>query len=450
MLACFIIYILLLVGIGIYDAFRVKDFTDFVVAGKKQNTFTVFMSLMASMIGASATIGIMANVMSIGFPSFWWLAVGTVGLLLQAGFLSEKIRGLDACTLPDIAGITVGRPAEIILALIIAVSWTGIIAAQFVAMSQLIALVTGTKNTTTLLLIVSLVVVLYTAIGGQLSVVKTDVLQCMVIIVGIVACFLYLFLSGKGDTAPVLQNVELLNDNYTVKNLIYQLFVVGGTYLLGPDIISRNLVSRDGRTAKKAAGIAGAVLIVFAAVIVFIGMWVKYNVDTETLAGQNPLVYLINSVIPKPIGIILAIGLISALLSSADTCIINAASIIEKDILKRDKVLEIRVWVLVLGIVSILIAVGKNDIISTLTGAYSVYAPGVVFPLLIAILCHGKKEIRQTVWVIAVICGGACGAVTTYTSLGFYELPLIGMGISLIVALLSVKWTKSKKEAVQA
>jgi SSS family solute:Na+ symporter len=219
--------------------------------------------------------------------------------------------------------------------------------------------------------------------------------------------------------------------------------VVGGTYFLGPDIISRNLVSKDGKTAKKAAGLAGLVLIVFAVIIVLIGMWVKYNVDSEVLAGQNPLVYLINNVIPRPIGIILAIGLISALLSSADTCLINAASIVEKDILKRDKVTEIRGWVLVLGVVAIVIAVGKSDIISILTGAYSVYAPGVVFPLLIAILCHGRRKIRPAIWVLAVLCGGVCGAITTYTPYGFYELPLIGMGISLVVALLSVNWRRT-------
>ncbi len=444
MFIAFIIYLLLLLGIGIYDAFRVKNFNDFVVAGKRQNTFTVFMSLMATMIGASATVGLMSTVMDIGFSAFWWLGVGTVGLVLQSVFLSERVRSLEACTLPEVAKITVGRGAEVILAVLIAVSWTGIIAAQFIAMTQLISLVTGRANTATLLVLVSAAVILYTTVGGQLSVVKTDVIQSVIIFIGIIACFLFLFAKGGKDTEAVYQNISLFQENYTVKNLIYQLFVVGGTYLLGPDIISRNLLSKDGKTAKRAAGIASGVLVLFAGIIVLIGMWVKYNVPQDVLAGQNPLVYLINSVIPKPVGILLAIGLISALLSSADTCLINAASIIERDILKRDKVLEIRIWVLVLGVISTLIAIGKSDIIATLTGAYSVYAPGVVFPLLIAILCHKKKEIRKPVWIAAVVCGGLCGAVTTYTSFGFYELPLIGMGISLVISLLSVKWQKEK------
>ena len=97
---------------------------------------------------------------------------------------------------------------------------------------------------------------------------------------------------------------------------------------------------------------------------------------------------------------------------------------------------------------------GRGDIMSLLTGAYSIYTPGIIFPLLIAILCHKKKEIRQPIWVAAVVLGGLFGIIGTYFAplLEKLSLPapvmsnlsLIGMGLSLLVALISVKWNSNK------
>ena len=77
---------------------------------------------------------------------------------------------------------------------------------------------------------------------------------------------------------------------------------------------------------------------------------------------------------------------------------INAASIIEYDLLKRDKVKEIRVIVCALGIISLCIALFSNNIIGLLMSAYSVYVPGIVIPLLFGILCYKKRNINKKLY----------------------------------------------------
>ena len=99
----------------------------------------------------------------------------------------------------------------------------------------------------------SIVIILYTLLGGQTSVVKTDKVQLVIIIAGIALCCGYLYLIKGGDTSSVAQNIELLNQSYRPSNLINQFFVIGGVYFLGPDIISRNFISKDKKAAKKAA-----------------------------------------------------------------------------------------------------------------------------------------------------------------------------------------------------
>ena len=448
------IYLLIFLIISLLDMKGIKTFTDYAVAGRVQGSFAVTMTLLATVVGASTTIGICDTVYSIGFPGIWWLAFGAIGLILQSVFISGKVRATEADKLPDLAKITVGRGAELIIALIIVISWIGVIAGQLVAMNSLISFATG-RSDTWLFVIVSAVVIIYTLIGGQSSVVKTDKLQFIIIIVSSVLCCAYLYLVKGDATGNVATNIELLNDNYTTRNLLTQFFVIGGVYFLGPDIISRNFISRDENTAKKSALIAGIGLFGFSLVITLIGMWIRYNVTPDQLADSKALMY-IAGVLPKYISIPLIFGLLSAILSSTDTCIINASSIFVKDIMKRESVRDIRITVAVIGAIAIVLAVsGRGDIMSLLTGAYSVYTPGVIFPLLVAILSYRKNGVRPALWISAVIVGGLFGIAGTYFGnlLAKLALPqmiidnltLIGMLLSLLLSLISVKWSSQNK-----
>lgn len=436
MLLFIILYAIVLIAIGVYDSFKIKTFEDYAVAGKNQKYIFVVLSLMATMIGASATIGLVDRVNVIGFPAFWWLGVGAIGLVLQSVFLSKKIRALDANTLPDIAMKTVGSGGKTLLAVIIAVSWIGIIAAQFIAMSSILSFAIGIQNNRKLIVIIAIAVILYTIIGGQLSVIKTDGIQAVLILTGFIGTFIYLFFISDSNIKPIFDNIELLNNDFKLIDLINLFFITGGAYFLGPDIISRNLVSKDGATAKKSAVTAGAHLVIFAVIITLIGMWAHYNVSD--FGGMNPLVYIMSECIPKPLAIMLCLGLISSLLSSADTCIINAASIVEHDIFKRDKVNEIRIIVGIIGTAALSIALFKSDIISLLMASYSIYVPGIVCPLFIAIWFHKKRKVKKAIWYSAVVIGGGLGILNSYFGIGFEFLPLVGMGISEILSVISV------------
>ena len=444
-------YLVVFIVIGILDIKNIKSFTDYSVAGKKQSSLAVVMTLLATVVGASTTIGITTTVYNIGFPGIWWLAFGAIGLILQSVFLSRKVREIGADTLPDLAGRIAGRPAEIIISLIIVISWVGVIAGQLVAMNSLITFALG-KSSTVIFAVTSVIVIAYTAIGGQMSVVKTDKVQLFIILIGVAICMGYLYIAKGENNATILQNVELLNDQYKASNLFTQFFVIGGVYFLGPDIMSRNFIAKDGKSAKSAAWIAGVVLFAFSVVITLIGMWLRYNVTPEEMNGLGPLMYAV-SIMPKWAAILLIFGLLSAILSSTDTCIINASTIFVKDILKKESVAGVRITVIVIGLISLTLALfGQGDIMSLLSGAYSIYTPGVIFPLMVAIFAYKKRRLNLGVWIAAVVAGGLFGILGTYfgatlekigvPALIMNYLTLIGMGISLILSLLSVKWKK--------
>lgn len=471
-----ITYFLVLGFICIRDLFKVKNFDDYVVAGRKQTTSFVFMSLMATVLGASATVGIAARAESIGFAAFWWLAVGAIGFWFQAAFLSKPVHNLDVRTLPEIAEKTVGKTGRKLVALIIAISWIGIIAAQFAAVAGFIGLVLGHDAGTLSVLITAGIVIVYTLLGGQLSVVRTDALQFGILALGFFAAAVYLFggFSGAENAMQIAAesavgtavgsaahsavestsaglatfgNFNLLNEKFGFTDLVVMLFTVGGAYFLGPDVISRNLVAKDASSARKAVVAGSFAILVFSVVIVLLGMWTAtYASEMAPGVGPatNPLFRLASDVLPLPLAALLSVGLLSALLSSADTCLINSAAIFGSDILNTRRISVVRLLVVAIGVIATFLALQGKDIIGLLTMAYSVYTPGIVAPLAVAIVSYKKFTIKKSLWYAGVCIGGLFGLVpailaSTVKMQTPNYIPLIGVAVSLVFALISLK-----------
>ena len=460
-----LIYFFVLGFICIRDLFKVKNFDDYVVAGRKQSSPFVFMSLMATVLGASATVGIAARAESIGFAAFWWLAVGAIGFWFQAAFLSKPVHDLDVRTLPEIAEKTVGKTGRKLVALIIAVSWIGIIAAQFAAVAGFIGLVLGHDAGTQSVLITAVIVIVYTLLGGQLSVVRTDALQFGILTLGFFAAAIYLFGGFSGAENAALQtagtlaassstvnsaglatfgNFNLLNEKFGISDLAIMLFTIGGAYFLGPDVISRNLVAKDATSARKAVVAGSFAILAFSVIIVLLGMWAATYAPATAGSATNPLFRLASGVLPLPLAALLSVGLLSALLSSADTCLINSAAIFGSDILNTRRISVVRISVVVIGIIATYLALQGKDIIGLLTMAYSVYTPGIVAPLAVAIIAHKKFKVKKTLWYAGVIIGGLFGLIpailaSTAKIQSPAYLPLVGIAISLAFALASLK-----------
>lgn len=434
------VYLVLLFIIGgFFFKNNPRNYSNFIIAGHRRGQILVLFSLMATMIGGSATFGIASQGWHIGFPAFWWLGVGSVGLFLQSILISEKVRKIEANTLPQVADITVGKKARLILSAVIVISWLGVIAGQFAALGQVVPLFVGSSRTELCIFFAAAIVIAFTTAGGQFSVMRTDTLMFLFIFLSTLAAAVCLAL--KGDNSVLIGEIHAFNDAFSPFDLLILLFVIGGTYFIGPDVLSRSMAAKDGITAKKASLFAAVVLLVFNGLMIFIILWVRENASIPE--GTNPLVYLINNTFSPWISIFFSLGLISALLSSASTCLITTAGIIQNDLICKESVRSMRCFVLLIGIIATVLALTNSNIISLLTGAYSVYAPGLVFPLCVAIRCYPKYKIREKIWITAVIQGSCLGLLGNLISLS--ALSFIGMILSLFIAMASIEPVKKNE-----
>ena len=428
-------YTVILLTIGIIDFKKVKNFNEYVLAGRRQNRLLVTVSLVASMIGSGSTIGMANNAFRVGFPAFWFLAVGGMGLILQSVLLSEKVRESKAVSLPDLADKTMGKEVRVLVSVIIVITWIGIISAQFIAAKKLVTAMTGWESVLVLPAIAA-VIILYSFFGGQSSILKTDFLQQAILFIAVIFTVIFVFVKEPVQTSTL--RFEVLNEQFKWTDLVYYLTLVMGSYFICPMMFSRLLTAKTPAIAKKSSLWAGLGVIVFAVMITLIGVWARHTIpDLET---RDVLSYIFLYKLPRLAGLLLLLGLLSAIVSTVDTCLVMTSSIIEHDILHKSRVSWARGLVIAVGVfgtgAAVIASLRETNIIGILLEAFAIYTAGIVPTLFIALMFIKKRQLNRPLAFTAILVGGVMGVLAKF--LGMKFLALYGMIASTVLALAAV------------
>ncbi len=385
------------------------------VAERRSSWGAVAASLVATIFGASSTLGLIGLGYSQGLVGAWWSLTGAVALVPFGLFLAARIRDRGVYTLPDILAGAFGREVALAGAVCIGVAWCGVVAAQMVAAARLLE---GTLAWPfgVALLAVSAVFILYTLWGGQISVLRTDAWQlalfagALLVSFGLVLRALLAQEDPGGRVPSHLWDFPVSRGFGWYQLLVFYPLVVGLPYLVGPDMASRVLCARDGPTARKAALVAAALVAPVALLLAVLGVLLHGLLPGVTPEGALPLA--LKDLAPPGLRGLLVVGLLAALMSSADTTLMSASSILSLNVLAplarwpRERA---HVWtrrlVLAVGATAWALAAFQKGIIASLLLAYSVFVGGVVLPTLVA-LAPGGLGLGARAAFAAVVLGG--------------------------------------------
>ena len=94
------LYILLLIGLSVYRSKKAKteNAVNFLTAGASAGALLCALSLVSTIIGGSATLGIGTLAQKIGAAAFRWLGVGAIGLFIHGWLSATVISSNGACT----------------------------------------------------------------------------------------------------------------------------------------------------------------------------------------------------------------------------------------------------------------------------------------------------------------------------------------------------------------
>jgi len=458
MLELFIIifYFLAVILIGILSRRKHWGLDDFFVSRRRQSTVFVTGSLLATIIGGSATLGMAGLGFSRGLTGIWWLLAGSIGLMILGTFLAKKVRDAGLYTLPELIEKQYDKRAALAASILIVLAWTAVIAGQIIAAGKIFSIL-GVGSSSTWMIIFTLTFVVYVIIGGQYAVIRTDLLQAILIFGGIFAAgiFLLVKIGGPGSLYSSLPSDSFsfpLSSKFSARDLLTYLLIIGSTYVVGPDIYSRLFCAKDGRTARKSVFFAAGLLIPVALMIVLIGMGALVLFPQITPEQAFPVV--IKNLFPPFLGGLVLAALISAVMSSADKTVLSASIILTRDIFgffkpaadEKAFINILRLSILILGLIALALALALQGVISALLFAYTIYTCGVIIPVIMGFY-KDKLKVTPLSALIAIIAGGLSGLASKIWQIPYIDLIALPFSGTLLylVSLLERKFRNRAK-----
>jgi SSS family solute:Na+ symporter len=454
------VYFLAIIGIGVWSKRRAGSQNGFFVAHRRGTLPLITGSLVATAIGGSALIMTSKLGFELGLPGAWWLLVGSVGLVLLGVFFAKRVRGAALYTLPELVEKQYDRRVSLAAAILIVIAWVGVVAGQIVAAGIFLSIL-GIGSTTFWVVIFTAVVVVYAILGGQFSIIRTDVFQAPIFFIGIFIVLALVFshvggLGGLKASLPLSYFSFPTNPAFDWKMLLSFLILVGATYVVGPDMYSRLFCAKGEKTAQRSAILSAFLFIPLAFAITLIGMSAK--VLYPEIAAEGAFPQVISGVLsPGLSGLVLA-AVIAALMSSADTCLLTQSVILTEDIIKRahpalderKTVLLTRLSLIGLGLVALGLALTLKTVYESLLFAYTVFTCGLVVPV-IAGFYKDKLRVTPRGALAALIGGGTIGLLGKIPGLDIPfkgDLGLIGFAVSAII-LFGVSFLDLKRSSLR-
>lgn len=433
-------YALFLLWLGYTEYKKADSVGHFVVSSRNAPWYLVGGSIIASCIGGSATIGTVGLSYEIGFAAIWWLLSAVCGFILLTVFLAKKVSNSKALTMPQMLEYYIGKRARFIASIVIVIAWSAILAAQFSAAARIIASIADIPFHTALLVGAFLIVV-YSILGGQASILRSDLIQTIIILSGFLLIVLW-FVFFKG--API-QSVkfEFFNEKFGFDTWSYYMVILGGSYVVCPMLFARILSAKNEKHAVGGALFAIAGILLGAFLVVMVGVLSKNFITANTLS-DTILTNEIFQLLPAWLGIVLLIVLLSAIISSADSCLITASSVFCNDILHTKSLITYRSFTVVFAAAALTLTFGGKNILGFLFAANDIYVSGIVAPVFIAMVTYNGRRMNEKLAIAAIVAGGGLGFYAAVSDIKYYSM--LGVLAALVLSL-AAAFVKEKHSA---
>lgn len=349
-LFAFVGYLLIVTAIGIFTTrFSSKGVREYFIGGRNMNRFVVALSAVVSGRSSWLLLGVTGMAYKMG-PSAVWAVVGYIlAELLLFLFYAKRLRYFsekyDCITLPDFFAARFGDKNGLLrltLALIILVFMVSYVSAQFVGGGKAFAAGFQIDNTTGIL-ITAAIVLLYTLLGGFLAVSLTDMIQAFFMIFALIILPV-IAIADRGGLSIVLEQLKALHPRF-IDPFALSLGTAIGFLGIGlgspgnPHIIARYMSIDDPEQLRFSAVVGTVWNVLMAWGALFIGLAGRvYFPEVSLLPGSDTEnlypVLAQQHLHPVLFGIVVA-SIFAAIMSTADSQLLVAASGIVRDIYEK-------------------------------------------------------------------------------------------------------------------
>lgn len=413
------LYLLAMVGIGLYfsRSSKVGGGDDFLFAGRSLSTPVMVATLLVTWVGSGTIIGGANFAYNYGPIAGMIFFAGTPLGILVLLLIARRIRRAARHTIPELLEARFGTGVRTVAALVTAVAYIGLVAAQFVGGGYVLALITpldATQGT----LVVAVVVTVLTVTGGLFSVAYTDFVSAVLILAALVASvpIVLLAIGGPSDYWQGLpEAASTPTGGLTGLQLLGYFLPLFLLLLADQNLYQRLAAAKDERSARNST-----LGMLFSSFFVFVPVVLLATAAAILIPGINGdesvLRLASEGHLPVVLGGVLLAGAVAFVITTGSSFMLSGASNIAFDLFARfggsrigdrGTLIVQRVSVLAIALVAIALGLYFPTVLDLQMYSYTIYGAGIT-PAVFAVLFWKRAT---TAGAVAALVAGTVATI---------------------------------------
>ncbi|MCF8224337.1 MAG: sodium:solute symporter family protein [Bacteroidales bacterium] len=417
------LYLTVILWVGFHFYRKNKDIDEYYVGGRNLSSLHIGLSVVATDVGGGFSIGLGGLGFVMGVSGSWLLFTGLVGAWLSGVFLIPLVSSLakkqNFYSFPQFLGHIFDRRVAFIAGVISAIGYLGFTSSQILAGAKLASSTFDGLTLNNALLVMGVITIVYTVFGGIKAVIYTDTIQWLILMGGLTLIglpFAFTSIGGMPAIRETLQPEFLKLTNITWQQIVNWAFTIIPIWFVGMTLYQRIYAARDQKTAQRAWFIAGLFeypLMAFVGAL--LGMFARVAIDQDVIAGytvanidpEMGLPLLLKNILPVGLLGLVISAYFSAIMSTADSCMMASSGNILTDVLRRHRAnnsLRIsQVITFVIGATALFLALSMENVLELMLHSYSFMVAGMIVPVVVALV---SKKPNPFAALLSMITGG--------------------------------------------
>jgi SSS family solute:Na+ symporter len=403
-LIALLLYSLFLMGLGIVMSRRVKNSSDFLVAGRSLGTGRLFATFLAANIGAGSTVGATGLGYRMGMSAWWWVGSACIGTFFLSQFLGPKLWKIakvnNLSTLQDYLEFRYGKAVKAVISVLFWFGALAILAGQLIAISWILYTVAGIPKWEGCL-IGGIVAIVYCTAGGMMSSSFVNMFELAVTMSGLLLAVPFAIHGVGGwshlhdmvlaNTGSVEKTAALFSmTGAGAKQIFAWLAVLVPSFMISPGLVQKVYGARDVKTVRRGVGLNSLGQAIFAFVPPVLGLC-AFAALPHLANAELALPAAMKTLLPEWLGVWTLAAIFSAELSATDAILFMLSTSLAVDMYKtflnpgvsQQKLLRVsRIASVAAGITGILLASVLPSIISAVLIFYGLIAVSLFVPVL--------------------------------------------------------------------
>ena len=429
------IYLLILIGIGIYFSRKRLNSSDYFLGGDKLSGWVLAFSERATAESAYMFLGAVGFIYLAGLSGIWLLSGMFLGVIFSWVFLSKKFmnerKKYGVFTLPDYFAAKCPKHGTIIRllsAIIMGAFSLFYIAGQFSGTGKTLYSISGI-NITFGTIVVAIIIIAYACMGGFMSVVWTDAVQSALMVLAFIIVPIAAFIEIKNNDLSITASLASMDNGadqwfggisglalgaMLLTNFSWFFGFLGGQ----PQLSTRFMAIKSEQELKTAKWVAyiWTIIVYIGAFLVGIFGSVLYKQDTIA-DSEMILPYMVSHLLPPWIAGIIFAAILAAIMSTASSQLLVVTTSVSEDIIHKSMGIKLnertivtisRITVVVGGILGIIISLLSDSFVGGVVG-FAWAGIGNTFSVVVLLIFFWKKT--SGLGVIATIITGFISAI---------------------------------------